>query len=104
MGGAAVFGVGASGAQRAAAAGGAEDSVVGAGQCAGDPGGAGDGSGLFVEGEVVNGEPAGHGRAQRGGFDDGGVPGGGQGGAGIATAIGAVGQHLQGARLGVLAE
>ena len=40
---------------------------------------------LFVDREVVEGEPAGRGRAQRDGLDDGVVPGGGVVRAGLAA-------------------
>ena len=79
-----------------------EDRVALRRQGAGDPVRAGQGSGGRVVGEVVDGEPAGHGRAGRPGLDDRG-PGpflqGGQHGAG---AVGGVTEHLH--RPGVLVD
>ena len=49
----------------------------------------------LVDGEVVDGEPARHGRAQRQRFDHRGVSGRvGQGGAQLAGAVGRIAQHL----------
>ena len=61
----------------------------------GVPARAGDGAGRFVDAEVVEGEPAGHGRAQRLGFDHRVVPAGPVGRARRAGAVGGIAVHLE---------
>src|SRR5207342_1118237 len=90
-----VFGGGAPLAQRAAGARGAEGDGPALAHRADLPGGAGDGALLLVDGEVIEGEPAVHGRAQRLRLDDGGVPGVAVGGAGLPAAVGRVSVDLQ---------
>ncbi len=72
---AAAGGAGAAGPQRAVAAARAEGRLAGAGDPGGQPVRAGHRGGGLVDGEVVEGEPAVHGRAQRPRLDDRGVPG-----------------------------
>ena len=71
-----VFRGGAPGAQRAAAAGGAEVDPAGAGDRAGGPRRAGRGPGGVVDGEVAGAEPALDQLPRRLGLDDRGIPGG----------------------------
>src|SRR5438105_6802968 len=61
----------------------------------GMPAGAGDGAGVLIDAEIVTGEPALDGRAQRLGLDHGVVPTGTVGGAGLSGAVGGVAIHLQ---------
>ena len=84
---------GAAGAQRAAAAGGAEGGPAAAADRAGHPVRAGRGAGGVVDGEVVDGEPARHGRAHGCGFDPVDVAALGEFGAELAGAVSGIGQH-----------
>jgi hypothetical protein len=69
--------------------------TVRVGSSAGVPGRAGEGAGLLVDGEVVEGVPARNGRSQRLGLDHGVVPTGTVGGTGCSDAIGGVAVGLQ---------
>ena len=73
--GAPVLGGRAPRAQRAGAAGGAEDDRAPGGDGAGDGGRAGHGAGVLIDGEVTGGEPALDGGLERPGLDDQLVPG-----------------------------
>src|SRR5271166_2502929 len=92
---AAVFSGGALLPQRAAGAGGAEGDDPVLAHLADLPGRAGDGAGLLVDGEVIEGEPAGHGRLQRFRLDDSVVPVLAVGGPGLTAAVGRVTVNLK---------
>src|SRR6266516_2020776 len=95
-------------AQRAGAAGGAEDDRAPGGDGAGDGGWAGHGAGVLIDGEVAGGEPALNSRLERPGLDDQLVPGSGEGGPQVAGTVGGItvdlrrrrfpGDHLRGDR------
>jgi hypothetical protein len=82
----AASGCGAPRPQRAARAGSAEGHRPVLAHLPGDPGGAGDRALVLADGEVIQSEPAGHGRAQRTGLDHGVVVGVMAGGAGLPAA------------------
>ena len=74
---------------------GAEGEGPGLAHLADLPGRAGDGALLLIDGEVIKGEPAGHGRAHRPGLDDSVVPGVPVGRAGLPAGVGRVAVNLQ---------
>src|SRR6266702_1063908 len=91
----AIFGGGAPLAQGASGAGGAEGHGPVLAHLAGDAVRAGDGAAVLVHDEVIDGEAAGHRRAQRPGLDDGVVPAVTVVSAGLAAAVRRVAVHLQ---------